>query len=106
MKPSESSSELTRVVKMTFQPEKISEFLTIITDSKEKIRNFKGCTFFELYSDKGNPSLFFTYSKWESEDDLEMYRKSELFSVTWSRTKVLFSEKAQAWSLKSVIALS
>ncbi len=105
MKPSASNSELTRVVKMTFHPEKVNEFLSLILETKEKIRASQGCCFFELYSDKAKPGLFFTYTKWRSEEDLEMYRKSDLFAGTWAKTKVLFSEKAQAWSLNSVTVL-
>jgi hypothetical protein len=91
---------------MQFKPEKVKEFLDIIQEKKEKIRAFEGCTYFELYTDKKTPGLFFTYTKWRSEADLEVYRHSELFQATWSRTKLLFSEKPLAWSLHSIIAIS
>lgn len=42
----------------------------------------------------------FTLSHWESEENLEQYRQSELFKSTWAKTKVLFREKAQAWTLE------
>ena len=36
---------------------------------------------------------------WESEEDLENYRKSELFTEVWDFTKQLFNDKPEAWSV-------
>ena len=69
---------LIRIVKMTFRPEKINEFLEIFESSKEKIRAFEGCHHLELLRDINSPDIFLTYSHWESEEDLNNYRKSEL----------------------------
>ena len=96
---------LVRIVKMTFKPEKIDFFLEIFEVNKEKIRNSKGCNLLELYRDKTNTNIFFTYSYWNTEDDLEDYRNSELFEGLWSKTKILFNDKAQAWSVDKVISL-
>jgi len=41
----------------------------------------------------------YTYSIWENEEALEVYRQSELFQNVWSQTKVLFQGKPQAFSL-------
>lgn len=95
----------TRIVKMEFQEEKISEFLENFELVKEKIRNFPGCQFLELYRDKDNQTIFFTYSRWNTVMDLEEYRKSELFRQVWSKTKPLFSQRAQAWSVDTIVTL-
>jgi len=96
---------LVRIVKMTFIPEKIDLFLEIFDIHKEKIRNSKGCNLLELYRDKTNTNIFFTYSYWNSEDDLENYRNSDLFEDVWSKTKKLFNDKAQAWSVEKTYSL-
>ena len=44
----------------------------------------------ELYQDKNNPEIFFTYSYWDKEEDLEHYRNSELFKNVWIQTKKYF----------------
>lgn len=88
-----------RIVKMTFQPDKVDEFLSVFDQSKEKIRTFEGCTYMELLRDKENPHVLFTISIWDSTDALDQYRASELFEITWAKTKALFSEKTEAWSL-------
>ncbi|POY37386.1 antibiotic biosynthesis monooxygenase [Solitalea longa] len=88
-----------RIVKMTFAPEKVDEFLTVFEDSKALIRNFEGCQHLELLNDVNSTNRFFTLSFWQSETDLDNYRQSELFKTTWAKTKPLFIEKAEAWSL-------
>jgi len=96
---------LIRIVKMSFKSEKINDFLDIFHKNKEQIRNFAGNTFLELYQDKDNKSMFFTYSVWKSENDLENYRKSELFDKVWTKTKALFNDKPQAWSVNKIESL-
>lgn len=97
---------LVRIVKMRFQPDQIDLFLSNFEDVKEKIRNFPGCEFLELYRDLDDNSIFFTYSYWTTDEALQNYRKSELFKEVWSRTKPLFSGKAEAWSVNKVVSLA
>lgn len=89
-----------RIVQMYFREEAINDFLTLFEERKSRIRNFEGCHHLELWQDENNPSIFFTYSHWESEQHLDHYRFSELFKDTWGKTKVLFADKPQAWSVK------
>ncbi len=84
---------------MSFKTEKVEQFLDIFDNSKEKIRNTDGCSLLELYRDKTNPNIFFTYSHWDTEQDLENYRNSTLFNGVWTKTKVLFNDKPLAWSV-------
>ena len=95
-----------RIVKMSFQPEKIPTFFENFNQKKENIRNFPGCRLLELYRDKTNPNIFFTYSYWDKEEDLENYRHSELFKNIWAETKVFFNDKPQAWSVDKVVSLT
>lgn len=94
-----------RIVKMSFQPEKIEPFLKIFEEKKDFIRNSPGCRLLELYRDKTHPNIFFTYSYWDHEDDLENYRHSELFKEVWAKTKVFFNDKPHAWSVDKVVSL-
>jgi hypothetical protein len=93
---------LVRIVKMSFSENKIEDFLNNFEENKNQIRNFKGCNLLELYRDKNNPNVFFTYSYWTSETDLEHYRQSDLFKNVWSKTKPLFNAKPEAWSVDKV----
>lgn len=88
-----------RIVKLTFQEDKVEEFEQVFEASKSFIRNRAGCQHLELLQDIHQPNVFFTYSFWDDEDALNAYRHSELFKKTWAKTKVLFSDKPQAWSV-------
>lgn len=94
---------LIRIVKMTFLPEKTDIFQTFFEEKKTFIRNFEGCQFLELYRDKNNPEIFFTYSYWENEAALEKYRHSKLFKSVWAETKKMFGGKPEAWSVGKVV---
>ncbi|WP_452226185.1 putative quinol monooxygenase [Lacinutrix cladophorae] len=94
-----------RIVKMSFDPSRIEEFLKNFKEKKENIRNFKGCRFLELYRDKQQDHIFFTYSYWETEADLENYRNSELFKGIWAKTKLMFNGKPEAWSVDKLASL-
>jgi len=93
---------MVRIVKMSFKSDKIDDFLVNFNDNKEKIRNTNGCSFLELYRDKTNQNIFFTYSYWETAQDLENYRNSDLFTNVWAKTKVLFNDKPEAWSVDKI----
>ncbi|MDT0648377.1 antibiotic biosynthesis monooxygenase family protein [Zunongwangia sp. F260] len=90
---------LVRIVKMGFAPENIDTFLNNFEENKLKIRGFEGCELLELYRGKDNTNQFFTYSYWQNEQALENYRNSELFKGVWAKTKILFNEKPEAWSV-------
>ncbi len=95
----------TRIVKMEFEKENIPAFLENFEVVKDKIRNFPGCKFLELYRDNNEETIFFTYSRWNDEADLENYRTSELFKGVWSVTKPMFRKKAEAWSVDTLESL-
>jgi quinol monooxygenase YgiN len=88
-----------RIVKMTFAPQHVADFEQLFDRIKTQIRNFPGCMHLELLADLDNPNVFFTYSHWRSKEDLEKYRHSTLFAEVWPRTKVLFGDKPEAWSI-------
>jgi len=91
-----------RIVKMSFKPEHISDFVEVFKTNWNKIKNFEGCEHVELLQDESNPNIFFTYSLWQSEEHLNKYRDSELFKIVWSKTKTLFNDKPEAWSVKEL----
>jgi quinol monooxygenase YgiN len=94
-----------RIVKMSFHQEHRTSFLSIFEDKKQFIRASKGCNLLELYQDKNNLNLFFTYSYWNTAQDLENYRNSALFKDIWAKTKILFNAKAEAWSVDKKVIL-
>ena len=89
-----------RFVKMTFKADCIERFKDIFNASKTLIAGMEGCHHVELLQDINNPAIFFTLSIWEAPEYLEAYRQSELFAGVWAKTKILFDDKPEAWSVK------
>ena len=91
-----------RIVRLTFQEDKISEFLETFNRNKSNIRNVEGCRYLELLQDQKDNRVVFTLSHWDNEEALNRYRASALFKETWARVKPLFADKPLAWSLGSL----
>lgn len=94
---------ITRIVKMTFRIESAGEFEKLFSEVSPNISSFKGCTGLTLYKDSKDPRVYFTFSTWADESDLEKYRQSSLFQGTWQKTKPLFEEKAEAWTVQNLL---
>lgn len=93
---------ITRLVKMTFKEAHINDFLHYFPDIVDRIRSREGCQHVELMHDIKDQRIFFTYSKWDSEENLNAYRNSELFGQVWPKVKKWFDEKPEAWSVEDV----
>jgi hypothetical protein len=88
-----------RIVKMTFREDAVEAFVSeVFEQSKRHIRAFPGCRHMELLQHTNKPNVLFTLSYWDDEAALNAYRASALFADTWQKTKVLFADKAEAWS--------
>jgi len=96
---------LVRIVKMTFSPDKTLDFQARFHKIKDEIIAFEGCELLELYQDKRDENVFFTYSYWKSEKELNRYRDSDFFKEVWASTKKMFSKKPEAWSVDKIVSL-
>ena len=94
---------LIRIVRMTFQAERCEDFEAIFRESKPKLEALPGCIKAELLQDWDHPTIYITYSHWKDKESLEAYRHSEMFRDIWARTKALFADKPQAFSMRGVI---
>lgn len=97
---------LTRIVKLTIKTENIASFEQLFEDTKGVIKSFEGCEKLLLYRDMNKPGLFFTYSHWKNQAALENYRNSDFFGKVWAKTKSLFAEKPEAWSLQQTVEVN
>lgn len=84
---------------MQFNNEQKKDFVSLFNERKDKIEGQDGCHSVRLFNDLKDDNVYFTYSVWNSENDLNKYRHSEFFKDTWAKTKGMFSGKAQAWSV-------
>jgi quinol monooxygenase YgiN len=88
---------VTRIVKMSFKPEKVGEFKQLFEQYKMQIASAEGCISLRMMQER-DTTIFFTYSEWKAEEYLEQYRRSDLFAKVWSQTKLYFNAKAEAWT--------
>lgn len=95
-----------RIVRMEFTEETIDQFERLFSTYQSDIRHFPGCKALELHGDPGNKLVRYTHSRWESTEALEAYRHSEIFSIVWPQTKVLFGAKPLAYSLSLLKTIS
>lgn len=93
--------KIIRIVKMNFDKEKVHLFLNTFKDYHSKIASVEGCSHLELWNENDS-STYFTYSHWENENYLEQYRNSALFKEVWSKTKIYFNSRPEAWTVKKV----
>jgi len=91
-----------RIVRLTFPIENTEKFAEIFHASKDRIAQFDGCLSVEIMKDHNDPQVYYTYSKWDSQNHLDEYRKSAFFKETWTNTKALFSARALAFSMISI----
>lgn len=97
-----SAAMIIRIVRMEFRPEEMDRFQQVFDRYKHRIRAFPGCRLLELHRDSLNADVRYTYSIWDSEQSLESYRTSTLFSDTWAQAKTLFAAPPQAFSLEKM----
>ena len=93
---------LKRIVKLSIQRNKRTQFIDLFHENQHLISSFDGCISVELVQDINANNIFFTYSLWENENALNKYRNSTLFKGIWSETKTFFCDKPEAWSLQSI----
>ena len=92
---------ITRIVKLEFQEDKIQEFLSFFETIKHLVNEFPGCSGMKLYQDIDSPNIVMTYSHWQSQVELDNYRKSETFGEVWPTIKPWFKAKPEAWSVNA-----
>ncbi len=93
---------ITRIVKMQFKKDAIEYFKEFFKKTQPGILAFEGCISVQLLQDISDATILMTISKWKDVESLEQYRGSEFFRTTWKTTKTFFTDKAQAWSLKTI----
>lgn len=88
-----------RLVKLTFVPSFIDDFYRIYREKEPRIGTWPGCCGVKLLQDKDNPAVYYTWSLWESEQQLNDYRHSAFFQETWAVVKKHFAAAPEARNL-------
>ena len=94
------STEIIRIVRLTFSESTIEAFEELYLKHAEAISSQPGCFGVELVVDVNDSFVRATVSRWDSVESLNAYRKSELFGEVWPATKALLVGKPEVWSYK------
>lgn len=97
---------ITRIVLLHFKAPHVESAKKVLMEIAPMVRGFEGCSRLEVLFDVHNPRRIVTYSHWESEEALTVYRNSEVFQAFWQVVKPLFASSAIARSLKHEVILS
>lgn len=89
---------ITRLVRLCFNDNYIEDFKELFENVSSEIKDQPGCNSANLLQDVNRPNIFFTKSLWDSEEQLNNYRDTEVFRSIWETIKPNFIEKPQAWS--------
>lgn len=73
-------------------PEKRKEFLQTVNTLHEDMKREKGFTKSSIFQEVNDPDVFHLTEEWDTQDDLEMFTRSETFSVLMGALKVLSKE--------------
>jgi quinol monooxygenase YgiN len=84
---------------MTFNTEHVRDFIKFSSEIKQSILSQTGCLYLDILQDINNSEIFFSHSRWQSEEDLNIYRASDFFRNIWPKARIWFADKPQAWSL-------
>ncbi|MEZ5025065.1 MAG: antibiotic biosynthesis monooxygenase [Chitinophagales bacterium] len=96
---------IVRIVKLTMQENEVETFKKYFSTVCDIIRSQKGCHTLQVWQDIHHSNIFFTYSLWDSEQDLDNYRYSDFFSVFWKTVKPWFAAKTEVWSFDKILDL-
>ena len=84
---------INRIVKMTFQPGKVNDFLEIFKSEKEKIKAFEGCRHVELLHDIYQSNIFLPIASGNQKS-------------IWKNTEILISLKLPGKKHRNVLTVS
>lgn len=96
---------IVRIVKLTMQENEVDTFKNYFATVCDTIRHQDGCNLLQAWHDIKTPTIFFTYSLWNSEEDLNKYRDSAFFLKFWKTVKPWFAAKAEVWSFDKIVDL-
>jgi len=88
---------------MKFREEEVDNFLNAFKSVEHHIRNFNGCKGLQLLQQTDDPLPFSLIACGIQKKAYITTVFSELFKNTWAKTRILFADKPEAWSLSEVI---
>lgn len=94
---------ITRIVQLKFNHDfSWNAFRKLYEERNPATRGVPGCVEVKIMKDVNAPNIYYTVSKWSSNEALENYRSSEYFAETWPMVKSTLAEKANAFTIEDL----
>ena len=92
-----------RVVRLTLKDDaSINAFQEIYRSRNPFTKGVKGCREVKVLKDVDHDDVYYTFSIWDSNEDLEAYRQSNYFAETWPMVKAQLAKRAEAFSMTEI----
>ena len=93
---------ITRIVKMTVDEKNVGDFRKYFENYNQQIMQVDGCHHHDFLEDKNDPTTFFTYTTWETERQIERYRRSEMHRLHKEKMKEFYAKDDIAWTVEKI----
>ncbi|NOZ46012.1 MAG: antibiotic biosynthesis monooxygenase [Chlorobi bacterium] len=93
---------ITRIVKMSIKKDKVADFIKYFEIFNEKIKKFDGCEHHDFLEDKNAQNIFFTYTTWKTERQIERYRRSETHRLHKEKMQEFYNKEDTAWTVEKM----
>ncbi len=91
-----------RVVKMELIEKKVELFELFMKNLKDEKLKQEGCLHHDIFCDKDNSLIYFSYTIWATEKYLKKYKKTELFKEVTRTIRTLCFKEPIAWTVENV----
>lgn len=88
---------------MHIKTKDIVKFRDTFTNYQSQIKDFKGCMQHDIFCDKEKEEIYYSYTIWDSEKNLNKYRKSTLLKEINTNIIQYCSKDPQAWTIDKEI---
>ena len=92
---------ITRIIKLRLK-DSTDEFIKYINSIHDEIFQFTGCHNMEVLNDKDDPKVFFIYTIWKNETELNKFRNSSFNRNFWNTLQDLCESRPEVWTVENI----
>lgn len=74
-------------------------FKQTLKDYQKALKEQKGCMHLDMFSDKKEKDIFYSYTIWDNDTNLKKYRKSALYKELSGKILPLCDKEPKAWTV-------
>lgn len=87
---------------MTVKEQYIDSFRKRVPVISNEVRRVSGCMHNDIFRDRNNDNIFYSYTIWSSEEDIERYLKSMYYKEIWGDIWDYFKKEPMAWKIDNM----